>query len=122
MEKKTICAVSFAKEKIYFNPEFDDLPEGIKLEIKEICAYFSQKLECTFIMGMDDTGSTFFETVCEDVMCDFDDIGAELEIKRLCREKKELIKALKLWYGIFRTDEGKDIKQKLMNERNLKDF
>ena len=122
MAKEVICAVSFEKEKIYFNEKFNDLPEGIKLEIKELCAYFSQKLECLFIAGMNEKGDVCFETVCEGVLADFDDIGAELEIKRIFKEKKELIKALKLWFQIFKTPDGEKIKEKLIKERNLKGF
>ena len=47
---------------------------------------------------------------------DFDDIGAELEIKRLQREKKELLKALELWYAVYFTEEGEKIKEELLKK------
>ena len=63
----------------------------------------------------------YFETVRSDEILDFDDIGAELEIKALQKEKAELIKALKLWYLIYKTDKGEEIKKKLMEKHNIKE-
>ena len=43
-----------------------------------------------------------------------DEIGAELEIKRLQKEELELFRAMELWYVLFCTKEGAPAKEELM--------
>ena len=57
----------------------------------------------------------YFETVKHEGDFDFDEIGAELEIKRLQKEELELFRAMELWYVIFFTKEGELAKQELMH-------
>lgn len=78
----------------------------------------AERLGCTFLMSFEETGDLVFEIIKNEGDFDFDDIGAELEIKSLKSEKKELIKALKLWYVINMTDEGVKIREELLREKN----
>lgn len=48
----------------------------------------------------------YFETIKHEGDFDFDEIGAELEIKRLQKEELELFRAMELWYVLFCTKEG----------------
>ena len=57
-----------------------------------------------------------FEIIKNEGDFDFDDIGAELEIKSLKSEKKELLKSLKLWYVINMTEEGNKLKEELLKK------
>ena len=45
----------------------------------------------------------YFETIKHEGDFDFDEIGAELEIKRLQKEELELFRAMELWYVLFCT-------------------
>lgn len=120
--KKIMAAASFDKQKYFLDPEYYDIPQGIKDEVQTICVYLAEKLMCTFTIGFHtESGDVYFETVRSDEILDFDDIGAELEIKSLQKEKAELIKALKLWYLIYKTDKGEEIKKKLMEKHNIKE-
>lgn len=120
--KKIMAAASFDKQKYFLDPEYDAIPQGIKDEVQTICVYLAEKLRCTFTIGFHtESGDVYFETVRSDEILDFDDIGAELEIKALQKEKAELIKALKLWYLIYKTDKGEEIKKKLMEKHNIKE-
>ncbi len=119
MEKITLAAASFEKQKYFFAPEFQKLPDDIQNEIKVICVMTAQKLCCTFVMGFEETGDIFFELIKNEGQLDFDEIGAELEIKEMRRTKKELLKALKLWYLIFQTQEGEEIAKELLNQTNM---
>lgn len=120
--KKIMAAASFDKQKYFLDPEYYDIPQGIKDEVQTICVYLAEKLMCTFTIGFHtESGDVYFETVRSDEILDFDDIGAELEIKALQKEKAELIKALKLWYLIYKTDKGEEIKKKLMEKHNIKE-
>lgn len=116
MEKIILAAASFEKQKFYWNPEFVNIPMGIQDEIKVVCVVLAQKLNATFVTGFYDNGDIYFEIVKPEDVSDFDDIGAELEIKLLKKEKEELIKSLKLWYVIFRTKEGKAIKAEILEK------
>lgn len=116
MEKIILAAASFEKQKFYWNPEFANIPEGIQEEIKVVCVVLAQKLNVTFVTGFYEDGDIYFEIIKPEGISDFDDIGAELEIKLLKKEKEELIKSLKLWYVIFRTEEGETIKIELLEK------
>ena len=95
--------------------EFKFLPDAIKDDLKKICIMMAEKLNCTFVVGFDDNGDVYFETVKHEGDFDFDAIGAELEINRLQKEELELSRAMELWYVIFFTKEGELAKQELMH-------
>ncbi len=114
MDKKVLAAASYAEQKYYLEPEFSGLPESIQEEVRTICVVMAQKLGCTFLMGFGADGDLYFEVIQAEDDFDFDEIGAELEIKRIQREQKELLRALELWYAIYFTEEGEQIKQQLM--------
>lgn len=114
MEKTVLAAADARKQKYFLEPAFQSLPENIRDEVRAICVLLAQKLDCTFLMGFSETGSLYFETVRREDDCDFDEIGAELEVGALRREKKELLRALELWYAIFFTEEGQEIKARLL--------
>lgn len=114
MEKTTIAAASFYKQGYSFNPEFDELPVDIKNEIRIICTLLAQKLHGVFTIGFySGDGSIYFEAYGEETDYNFDEIGAKLEVDKLTAEKKDLIKALGLWYTVFKTEQGKKIRDNL---------
>ena len=118
MEKKVLAGASREKQTYFFEPAFNEIPQAVKDEIRNICILMAERLGCTFLMSFEETGDLVFEIIKNEGDFDFDDIGAELEIKSLKSEKKELIKALKLWYVINMTDEGVKIREELLREKN----
>lgn len=118
MEKKVLAGASREKQKYFFEPAFNEIPQAVKDEIRNICILMAERLGCTFLMSFEETGDLVFEIIKNEGDFDFDNIGAELEIKSLKSEKKELIKALKLWYVINMTDEGIKIREELLREKN----
>lgn len=116
MNKKVLAAADYAQQKYYLEPEFSALPESIQEEVRVFCVLLAQKLCCTFLVGFYEDGSLYFETVKREDDFDFDDIGAELEIKRLQREKKELLRALELWYAVYFTEDGDRIRRELLEK------
>lgn len=116
MDKIVLAAASFDKQKYYMDEDFLDLPQSIKDEIKTICVVLADKLMCTFIIGFYPNGDVYFETVKSEEILDFDDIGAQLEIKALNKDKAELIKALRLWYLVYKTADGEKIKEELLKK------
>lgn len=118
MEKTVLAGASREKQKYFFEPKFNGLPQAIKDEIRNVCIIMAERLGCTFLISFEESGDLEFEIIKNEGDFDFDDIGAELEIKSLKSEKKELIKALKLWYVINNTDEGEKIREQLLKEEN----
>lgn len=118
MEKKRLAIASFEKQKYFFEPQYKTLPKEIQEEIQVLCVLTAQKLGCTFGMGWESDGNIYFEIIPPENSIDFDDIGAELEIKEIRRTKIELLKALRLWYLIFQTNEGQEIAQEILKEKS----
>ncbi len=114
MQDNILAAASYEKQKYYLEPKFQTLPENIQEEVRILCVSLAQKLECTFLMGFHEDGEVYFETVKGEDDFNFDEIGAELEIKELFRVKKELLGALKIWYTIFFTKNGEEVKKALL--------
>lgn len=115
MGKKILAAASFEKQKYFFEPGFNEMPQSIKQEVRILCVSAAEKLLCTFSIGFYEDSEVFFEVLKPEDSIDFDDIGAELEIKEIQRKEREFLKALSLWHSIFKTEKGKFIKDKLDN-------
>ena len=113
MEKQILAVASYEKQKYFIEPKFEALPEEIQKELKVICVLTAQKLCCTFLIDI------YFETIKSKQCIDFDDIGAELEIKKIQLENKDLLKALKVWYIVFFTEQGEKLKQELLKKVNF---
>lgn len=122
MKKKVLAAASYETQKYFLEPDFSSLPEGIQEEIRTICIVLAQKLCCTFLIGFYENGAIYFDVVKPENCFDFDDIGAELEIKSLEKEKAELIKSLKLWYLVYYTEEGEALKKELLKNKENDTF
>lgn len=116
MNKRVLAAAAYDQQKYYFEKDFAALPEAIQGEVRVICVTLAQKLACTFIMGFYEDGEVYFETVKREDDFDFDEIGAELEIKELSRKRKDVLTALTLWYRVFFTEEGAKWKQELLKK------
>ena len=119
MEKQILAIASYEKQKYFIEPKFEALPEEIQKELKVICVLTAQKLCCTFLIGFKKEGDIYFETIKSKQCIDFDDIGAELEIKKIQLENKDLLKALKVWYIVFFTEQGEKLKQELLKKVNF---
>ena len=115
MAKKILAAANNQEQKYFLEQAFQFLPDTIQKDLKRICIYMAEKLNCTFLVGFEENGDVYFETVRHEGDFDFDEIGAELEIKRLQKEELELFRAMELWYVIFCTKEGELAKQELMH-------
>lgn len=118
MDKEILAAASFEKQKYLLEETFSSIPQSIQNEIKVICVTMAQRLCCTFLIGFHKTGDVYFEIVKPEGSIDFDEIGAELEILSLKKEKEELLKGLKLWYIVFKTEEGEAIRQQMFQKED----
>lgn len=121
MEKQLIVCASPYEHKYFFEPNFEDMPGSIKEELIEATATIAEAVNGIISIGFNKDGNIYIEqTSQEDIFVD--DIGAALEIKRFQKEKKELLQSLKMWYVIYRTDEGQVVKDIiLMKGRGLEE-
>ncbi len=98
MKKTVLNAASCYNKKYFLNPDYNDMPEAVKNDIKTITVCLAEKLHCIFTIGFYEDGTLYFETAGTENDFDYDEIGAGLEIQKLEREQNELIKSLSLWY------------------------
>ena len=107
MKKEIMGSASSYNKKYYFNPAFAKLPASVQKKVQIICVGYAEKVHGIFSMGFYTDGSLFFETTGEADDFNYDEIGAPLEIEKLKRDEKDLLKALQTWYAVYKTDEGK---------------
>lgn len=111
MEKTALASASSYNQKYYLNPEFDNLPINIKTELKRICVPLAEKLHCIFTIGFYTNGEIYIETQAYETDINYDEIGSQLEIKNLQKHEQKLFKSLELWYIIYKTPKGEQIKK-----------
>lgn len=99
LEKIVVGAASAYKELYFFNPEFEGLPKEVQQEIQIICVTVANAIHGVFTMGFHENGNVYIETQGDELDASYDDIGAELEVKRVFKENEELIKALHVWFA-----------------------
>ncbi|MGL4799724.1 MAG: DUF6145 family protein [Cellulosilyticaceae bacterium] len=110
MKKQIVVCASPHQHKYFFEPSFNDMPLAIREEITEAVAAIAEKVNAVITLGFNENGHMFIEQT-EDENVFVDDIGAELEIKKFQKEKEELLKSMRLWYMIYRTEQGQLVKE-----------
>lgn len=113
MDKQIMASASYYTQKYYMNQEFEGLPTEIRNEIRIICIHLAEKLHGIFTIGFYGNGEVFLQSQGEEVDYDYDEIGATLEIKKLEQEHKELIRALQMWYVVYKTAKRHEVKKML---------
>jgi len=96
-----LCASSAYEQKYYLNPAFDRLPTQIKEELQIMCVLFTEDVGGILTLDFDEEGNLLLKTSCDEGDLLYDEIGSELLIKRLRKEKEELLKGLELYYKSF---------------------
>ena len=86
-----LCGASAYEEKYYLNKAFANLPTQIKEELQIMCVLFTH----------DGDGELMFRTQAAEDDYSYDEIGAELKIKELQREKEDLLRSLQLYYQVL---------------------
>ncbi|MDA3734245.1 DUF6145 family protein [Niameybacter massiliensis] len=110
MEKQIVISVSPYNHKYYFEPKFNDIPTEIKEELAEAIAAIAEKVNAIISVGFNEDGQIFIDQTADEEIF-VDEIGAALEIKRLQKDKAELLKSLQLWYMVYRSEQGQIVKE-----------
>ena len=96
-----LCAASAYTKKYYFNEDFSLLPQRIRDELQILCVMFTEDVGGIFTLFFDGDGRLQMRTEAAEADGNYDDIGSELKIRQMCRDKEELFRSLELFYQTF---------------------
>lgn len=99
--KVVLCGANSYEEKYYLNPDFEQLPDDVKNELKIMCVLYVHDVGGILTLVFEEDGELRFEVSTEEFDPMFDEIGSQLKIKQLQREKQDLLQALQLYYKVF---------------------
>lgn len=106
-DERVILSVSNVySKKYYFNEDFEQLPQGIKDELKILSVLYTEDVGGIFTIGFEEDGDLFLEVETNENDLLFDEIGSGLKIKQLQEDKKELWESLETYFKVFFLGEG----------------
>ncbi|MCR5294944.1 MAG: DUF6145 family protein [Lachnospiraceae bacterium] len=100
MEETTLCGASCYNQKYYFNPAFSELPQEAQEELKILSVEFTEDAGGVFTIYFGEDACPHFSVRHVEGDQRFDEIGAELLIKRYQEENEELMARLAVFYRI----------------------
>ena len=92
-DKIVLCGANSYEEKYYLNPDFEQLPGHVKDELKIMCVLYVHDVGGVLTLVYEEDGTLCFEVSSVEGDPMFDEIGSQLKIKQLQREKEELLNA-----------------------------
>ena len=102
MEETTIlCGANADAENYYFNPRYANLPEAVQEELRSLTVLFAEEVGCTLLVSFGEDGDPVLHVIRDDNDFLFDEIEAELQVRRLQREHEELFTSLGEYYRAF---------------------
>lgn len=93
-----LCGANAYEEKYYLNEQFKGLPSQIQEELQIMCVLYTHEIGGIFLMEFDENGDLQFKTEAAENDFSYDEIGSVLRIKKLQKEKEELLRSLELYY------------------------
>ncbi len=106
---KVLCGASAYEKKFYLNEEFNSLPERVKQELQIMCVLFTEDVGGVLLLEFDEDGKLTLVTQADEGDLLYDDIGSEMKIRELQKDKKELLESIELYYNALK--ELKDKKE-----------
>lgn len=100
-DRIVLCGANSYEEKYYLNPDFENLPDHIKDELKIMCVLYVNDIGGILTLVYEEDGTLEFEVTSKDLDPMFDEIGSVLKIKELQRTKTDLLESLELYYKVF---------------------
>lgn len=99
--KVVLCGANSYEEKYYLNPDFEQLPDHVKDELKIMCVLYVHDVGGILTLVYEEDGTLAFEVTSREGDPMFDEIGSSLKIKQLQSDKSELLGALQMYYRVF---------------------
>ena len=100
-ERVVLCGANAYEQKYYLNEDFKALPSQIQDELKIMCVLFTEDVGGILTLVYDENGELMLEVSADEGDLLYDEIGSELKIRQIQREKEELLRALELYYRVF---------------------
>lgn len=100
-DRIVLCGANSYEEKYYLNPDFEELPDYVKDELKIMCVLYVHDVGGILTLVYEEDGTLSFEVTSKEFDPMFDDIGSQLLIKKIREEKADLLQALQLYYKVF---------------------
>ena len=97
-DNKVLCGANFYEQKFYMNPVYEVLPQSVKDELKIMCVLFVQEVSGIIILEFNEAGDLNIVVTAKDSDAYFDEIGSELKVRQLRKEKAELFSQLEEYY------------------------
>lgn len=82
-DKIVLCGANSYEEKFYMNPDFDNLPQHIKDELKIMCVLYVHDVGGILTLVFEENGELEFEVTSAEGDPMFDEIGSRLKIKEI---------------------------------------
>ena len=100
-ERTVLCASSAYEKKYYLNEQFEQLPQGIKDELKIMCVLYTEDIGGVLSIEYDEEGNLELISSADEGDLLYDEIGSVLKVKQLRREKRDLFESLEMYYKVF---------------------
>lgn len=100
--RMVLCGASKYTKKFYINPEFENLPDPIKRELKIMCVLFTEDIGGALELLFSKDGDVEIRTITNEDDYSYDDIGSEYKIRQMRKEKQELFQSLRLYYRVVK--------------------
>lgn len=101
-DRIVLCGSSSYTKKFYINPEFENLPEPIKRELKIMCVLFTEDVGGALELLFSEKGDVEIRTITNSDDFSYDDIGSEYKVRKMRKDKQELFQSLKLYYRVVK--------------------
>lgn len=99
-DEVVLCAASVYTKKYYLNPEFAQLPQGIREELQIMCVLITEDVGGELQLVFDAEGNLNFRTSAKEDDLLFDEIGSVLKVKQQQAQKRELLEGLETYYKV----------------------
>ena len=100
-DRVVLCGASAYEKKYYLNEDFKALPQQIQDELTIMCVLFTEDIGGVLTLVFDEEGNLLLEVSANEGDLLYDDIGSELKIRQIRKEKAELLQSLELYYKVF---------------------
>ncbi len=95
---EVLCGANSYTEKYYFNDKFSNLPESVQQELQILCVLFVEEVGGVLTLEFLDDGTLTMAVSKDDKDYLFDEIGSELKIREVQKDKLELLMQVELYY------------------------
>lgn len=99
-ERIVLCAASSYSKKYYLNPFFQKLPQGIRNELMIMCVTFTEDVGGIITMYFDETGFLHIETSAKEYDPAYDEIGADLGIKKMRQKRADVLEGIETYFRV----------------------